>query len=169
MLKERVEKVLNDQIQKEAYSSNLYLSMAIWAETNGFEGSANWFYAQAAEENMHMLKFVHFINERGGKAIIPQIDAPPTDWKDIFVLFEEALKHEQYISESINELVGVTIDERDFPTNNWLQWFVTEQIEEEASVQNIIDKLNLIKDAKGSLYMFDRDIMQIRGEGEANA
>lgn len=167
MLKEKVAKVLNEQVQKEAYSSNLYLSMAVWAETNGYEGTANWLYAQAAEENMHMLKFVHYINERGGIAVIPSIDQPPASWKSIYILFEEVLKHEQYISNSINDLVGVSVEEKDFSTNNWLQWFVTEQIEEEASVQNILDKLKLIGKDTSNLYLFDRDIMSLRAAATA--
>lgn len=161
MLKPNVEKILNEQIEKEGFSSFLYLAMASWAETKGMEGIAGWLYAQAEEEKMHMLKFVSYINERGGHAIIPALEKAPTEWKDVFVLFDEVLKHEIYISESINKIVEVAIKENDFATNNWLQWFVTEQVEEESSVQQVIDKLNLL--GKASLYMFDRDIMNLRG------
>lgn len=164
MLKEKVEKILVEQIGKEAYSSNLYLSMAVWAETNGYPGVAQWMYAQADEERMHMLKFIEYINERGGKGIIPAIDKPPFDFKSVSDLFARTYEHEQYISESINDIVAVCMEERDFPTNQWVQWFVTEQIEEEASVTEIIDRLNLIGDS-GNLYHFDRDIMGMRGTG----
>ncbi|MDD2386315.1 MAG: ferritin [Bacteroidales bacterium] len=160
MLKPKVEKILNEQIQKEGYSSFLYLSMASWSESKGMAGVAQWLYAQAEEEKMHMLKIIDFINERGGKAIIPAIDKTPEDWKDIFVLFDEVLAHEKYISESINDVVALTVKENDFATQNWVQWFVTEQIEEESSVQAIIDKLNLV--GKNNLYVFDRDIMNLR-------
>ena len=92
---------------------------------------------------MHRLKFVSYINERGGKAVLPAIKQAPGEWKDVFVMFDEVLKHEQYISESINKIVETAIKENDFATNNWLQWFVTEQVEEESSVQQVIDKLNM--------------------------
>ena len=167
MLNERIEKVLNEQVEKEGYSSILYLAMASWAEVNGFEGTAQWLYAQADEEKMHMLKIVSYINERGGKAIIPAFQKPPEDFGEVFSMFDEVLKHEQYITASINEIVGVCVEEKDFTTQNWIQWFVTEQIEEEASAQAIIDKLNLLGKERNNLYMFDRDIMSMRGEEDA--
>lgn len=162
MLKEKVEKILNDQVEKEFYSSNLYLAMASWAENQGFEGVANWLYAQSEEERMHMLKFVKYINERGGNAIIPALEKPPVDYGDINTLFAEVLKHERYITDCINEIVGVCMEEKDYTTHNWIQWFVTEQIEEEASVQAITDKLNLLGKGQNNLYMFDKDIMGMR-------
>jgi ferritin len=160
MLTQKVENILVAQIEKELYSSNLYLAMASWAENSGFEGTAQWLYAQAEEEHMHMLKFIAYINERGGKAIIPAIKQPPLDYVDIRDMFEQVFKHEKYISKSINEIIGVCIEEKDFSTNNWIQWFVNEQIEEEKSVRNILDKLNLI--GAHSLYLFDKDIMSMR-------
>jgi len=162
MLKPKVEKILNEQIQKEGYSSFLYLSMASWAENKGMSGIAQWLFAQAEEEKTHMLKFIDYINERGGKAIIPAIDKSPEDWNDVFILFDEVLKHEQYISASINDILALAVEEKDFATQNWIQWFVTEQVEEESSVQLVIDKLNLL--GKHNLYMFDRDIMGLRAE-----
>ncbi len=160
MLKPKVEKILNEQIEKEGYSFFLYLSMASWAESKGMSGIAQWLYAQSEEEKMHMLKFVSYINERGGKAVLPAIKQAPGEWKDVFVMFDEVLKHEQYISESINKIVETAIKENDFATNNWLQWFVTEQVEEESSVQQVIDKLNML--GKASIYLFDKDIMSLR-------
>ncbi|MCK5137073.1 MAG: ferritin [Bacteroidales bacterium] len=168
MLPEKVEEILNVQIYKEDYSSQLYLSMASWAENKGFEGVSNWLYNQAEEERMHMLKLVKYINARDGNAVIPGIEKPPVDFGDVKVMFDKVLEHEKFISGSINEIVVVCIAENDFTTQNWIQWFVTEQIEEEASVKTIIDKLNLI--GKNNLYMFDRDIMSMRGtEGETEA
>jgi len=161
MLSKNIEKILNEQIQKEGYSSNLYLAMASWADTEGYAGIAQWLFAQAEEELMHMMKFVHFINERGGHAIIPSFDEPPAKFDGIKKLFDQVLEHEQYITGSINDIVALAIKENDFATNNWAQWFVTEQIEEEASVQAIIDKLNLLGDK--NMYLFDRDIMTLRG------
>lgn len=164
MLSKKVEEILNQQIEKEGYSSNLYLSMACWVETNGYPGIAKWLYAQADEERLHMLKFVAYINERGGRAIVPMFKEPPADFSNIRKLFEEVFKHEQYITSCINEIVGVCMEEKDFTTHNWIQWFVSEQIEEEAQVSELIDKLNLVDDK--NLYMFDRDIFALRSEGE---
>ena len=161
MLKKPVENILVRQIEREAYSSNLYLSMASWAETNGFEGVSEWMYAQAEEEKIHLLKFMKYVNERGGKAVIPSVEQPPADFTNVQELFEQTLEHEQYVSESINEIVGVCLDEKDFTTHNWIQWFVTEQIEEEASVRSIIDKLKLLQGQ--NLYLFDRDVAGMRG------
>ncbi|GAF04841.1 ferritin [Saccharicrinis fermentans] len=161
MLKKPVENILVRQIEREAYSSNLYLSMASWAETNGFGGVSEWMYAQAEEEKIHLLKFMKYVNERGGKAVIPSVEQPPADFADVQELFERTLEHEQYVTESISEIVGVCLEEKDFTTHNWIQWFVTEQIEEEASVRNIIDKLKLLQGQ--NLYLFDRDVAGMRG------
>ncbi len=161
MLKKPVEEILVKQIEREAYSSNLYLSMASWAETNGFSGVSEWMYAQAEEEKIHLLKFMKYVNERGGKAVIPAVAQPPADFANVQEVFEQTLEHEQFVTESINEIVGVCLDNKDFTTHNWIQWFVTEQIEEEASVSAIIDKLKLLDGH--NLYMFDRDVMGLRG------
>lgn len=164
MLNSKIEKILNEQIEKEGFSANLYLAMASWTETLGMSGTASWLYAQAEEEKMHMMKFVSYINERGGHAIIPAFEKPVSSWKDIFVMFDEVLKHEQYISKSINDILELAIKEKDFATQNWIQWFVSEQVEEESSVQAVIDKLKLL--GKASLYIFDRDIMSLRNDVE---
>lgn len=160
MLKKKVEDICNRQVEREGYSSNLYLAMASWAETSGYAGVSAWLFAQAEEEKLHMLKFVKYINERGGKAIIPAFKKPPAEYKNIEEMFAEVLKHEQYVTQSINEIVELTLAEKDYTTHNFLQWFVTEQVEEESSVQSIIDKLRLV--GKQNLYVFDRDIMQLR-------
>ena len=164
MLPKKVEEIINAQILKEDYSSQLYLSMASWAENNGFEGIADWLYAQSEEERVHMLKFVKYVNDRDGVAVIPAIDKPPSEFENVKLLFDKVLEHEKFISASINEIVVVCMDERDFTTQNWIQWFVTEQIEEEASVKAIIDKLNLLGDT--NLYLFDKDILSMRDGGE---
>jgi len=162
MLSEKVENILNVQIEKEDYSSQLYLAMASWAENQGMGGVAEWLYAQSDEERGHMLRIVKYVNERDGKALIPGMKQPPAGFEGLKKLFDDVLKHEQYITASINEIVGVCMEERDYTTLNWVQWFVDEQIEEEASVKAIIDKLNLVGDK--NLYMFDRDIMSMRSE-----
>ncbi len=161
MLSKKIEKILNEQIVKEGYSSNLYLAMASWADKEGYAGIAQWLFAQSEEERMHMMKIINYVNERGGHAIIPAFDVPPANFDGIKKLFNQVLEHEQYITASINDIVALTIKENDYATNSWVQWFVTEQIEEESSVQTIIDKLNLL--GEKNLYMFDRDIMSMRG------
>ncbi|MCU0408799.1 MAG: ferritin [Bacteroidales bacterium] len=139
MLNKKIEDICNRQIEREGYSSNLYLAMASWAETSGYGGIAGWLYAQAEEERVHMLKFFRYLNERGGKAIMPALKKPASDYKSVEQVFEEVLKHEQFITGSINEIVALALQEKDYNTHNFLQWFVTEQDEEEASVRNIID------------------------------
>jgi ferritin len=166
MLNKKVEEILNRQVDREAYSSNLYLAMAVWAEVNGLEGTAKWLYAQSDEERMHMLKFISYINERGGRALITAIEQPPSDFNNVKEVFDKVLAHEQFVTASINEIVEVTLEEKDFTTHNWIQYFVTEQIEEESSVQGIIDKLKLM--GNNNLYMFDRDIMGMRSAGDSN-
>jgi ferritin len=162
MLKQRIENILNEQVEKEAYSSNLYLAMASWCEKNGFAGIAQWMYTQSDEERLHMLKFIKYINERGGHAIVPVLKQPPVEQGSVKEMFESVLKHEQFISDSINQIVGTAIDEKDFTTNTWIQWFVNEQIEEESNVSQILDKLNML--GKDNMYLFDRDIMSLRAK-----
>lgn len=164
MLNKKVEDILNRQIERESYSSNLYLAMAVWAECNGLEGTAKWLYAQSDEERIHMLKFIAYVNERGGRALITAIEQPPAEYANVKEVFEKVLQHEQFVTASINEIVEVCLAEKDFTTHNWIQYFVTEQIEEEASVSAINDKLKLLGDH--NLYMFDRDIMGMRSEGD---
>lgn len=167
MLNKEVEKKLNIQVGKEVYSSHLYLAMACWAETRGYNGIAGWLYQQADEEKVHMLRLVRYINERDGKAVIPKVDKPPEDFSSVQKMFEMTLEHEQYISASINEIVAVCEKEKDYTTHNWIQWFVTEQIEEEKSANEILDKLKLVGD--NNMYMFDRDILTLRSGGTEGA
>lgn len=165
MINKKIEKALNEQVEKEGYSSSLYLAMASWAETKGMAGVAQWLYVQSDEERMHMLKFIKYINERGGKATVPAFKQPGKENASVKKMFEEVLKHEQFISSSINEIVALCVAEKDYTTQNWIQWFVNEQIEEEANATQILDKLNLL--GEGNLYLFDRDIMSLRGEAGA--
>ncbi|MFN2395967.1 MAG: ferritin [Bacteroidales bacterium] len=164
MLTKKLEKVLNEQVEKEGYAAQLYLAMASWADSKGLEGISSWFYAQHMEEIEHMLKFIQYINERGGHAIVPKIDQPPREFKGIKQAFEASLEHEQMVTKSINNIVGNCLDEKDFTTHNWIQYFVDEQLEEESSVQGLLDKLDLL--GEGNLYMFDRDIMAMRAQGD---
>mgnify|MGYP000884127562 FL=1 len=162
MLTKKIEDLCNRQIEREGYSSNLYLAMASWAETKGMSGIAEWLYAQADEERAHMLKFFRYVNERNGTAIVPEFKKPPVKYKGIPELFDEVLKHEKFISASINEVLEAAIADKDYATVNWIQWFVDEQVEEESSAQMIIDKIKLA--GEHGIYFLDRDIMNFRGE-----
>lgn len=158
MLSKKVEVALNEQIKLEAESSQVYLSMASWAEKQGFEGVASFMYAHSDEERMHMLKLFKFVNERGGHAKVSTLNAPPSSFGSFKEMFQTLFDHEVMVSEKINDLVDITLTEKDYATNNFLQWYVSEQIEEEALARNILDKINLIGDDKGGLYLFDNDV-----------
>lgn len=161
MLSNTIEHALNNQIQIEAESSQTYLSMASWAETHSLEGVSKFMYAQSEEERVHMLKLVRYINERGGHAKISELKASKLSYGTFKEMFEELYKHEIFVSDSINKLVDVSFSEKDYATHNFLQWYVAEQIEEEAQAKLILDKINLIGDDKGGLYLFDRDMQQL--------
>ena len=154
----RVEAALNDQIQKEASSSQFYLAMASWSENNGLNGTAKFMYSHSDEERFHMLKLVKFVNERGGKAIVPPVEKPPVEFKDLVNVFELLLQHEIMVTESINNLVDICLQEKDYTTHNFVQWYVSEQLEEEAMARSLLDKLKLIGGDSGGIYIFDRDL-----------
>ena len=156
-----IEKALNSQISKEANSSQLYLSMANWAEQNGLSGISEFLYTHADEERMHMMKLIRFINERGGEAKIPSIGAPKNQFESIEELFNDLLSHEIMVTNAINEIVHLCIKQKDYTTHNFMQWYVAEQLEEEALARNILDKIKLIGNDKGGLYLLDRDIVKL--------
>lgn len=160
MINKNIEDILNAQVEKEGYSSSLYLAMASWAESEGYAGISQWLYAQAEEEHIHMLKLLHYINDSGGHAIVPAFKKPPVDYTDVHKLFEMVYSHEQHITAAINEIVALTINEKDYTTHLWIQWYINEQIEEEKNSRTILDKLKLL--GKESLYVFDRDIILLR-------
>jgi ferritin len=168
MLSSKVSNALNKQIEMEASSSQYYLAMASWAETQGLNGVAGFLYTHADEERMHMLKLLKFVNERGGQGIVPALEQPPVKFKSVKSVFEEVLKHEVKVTTEINKLVEITLKEKDYTTHNFLQWYVSEQIEEEALARQIVDKMKLIGEDKGGLYFFDRDLESIAGAGGGN-
>lgn len=168
MLKEKIEKALNNQIKIEAESSQIYLAMASWAETEGLGGTAQFLYKHSDEERMHMLKLVQYVNERGGKALIPQLSQPEKEYQSLSNLFQTLLDHEIMVSGEINNLVDICLSEKDYTTHNFMQWYVAEQIEEEALARTIMDKLNMIGQDKGGLYLFDRDIEGISVANESS-
>lgn len=157
-MNKRIEEALNEQIIKESSSSQFYLAMASWSENNGLNGTAKFLYQHSDEERFHMLKLVKFINERGGKAIIPAVAKPAVEFESLENIFTLLLKHEMSVTESINGVVDVCLQEKDYTTHNFMQWYVSEQLEEEALARTILDKLKLIGSDKGGLYLFDRDL-----------
>ncbi|MFK5958577.1 MAG: ferritin [Lutibacter sp.] len=161
MLSERMQTVLNKQVRIEAESSQIYLAMASWAEQKGLEGVSEFMYDQSDEERQHMLKLFKYINERGGHAKVTELNGPELEFGSIKEMFETLFKHEVFVSQSINDLVHIALEDKDYATHNFLQWYVAEQIEEEAQARTILDKINLIGDDKGGLYLFDNDIKQL--------
>jgi ferritin len=157
MISKNVEKALNEQIKREEHSSRIYLAMASWAESVGLPGAAEWLFIQTEEERVHMLRLVRYLNDRGGNAVIPALEAPKGKFKTILEVFEEVLKHEEYISASINALFAICNKENDFTTANYLQWYITEQIEEEKTVKQILDQIRLAGIDKSGLFLMDKE------------
>jgi ferritin len=167
MLSKSMQEALNNQVKLEAASSHTYLAMASWAEIQpGLDNVAEYFFTQSEEERVHMLKLMRFINERGGFALVPTLEQPILTFKSLKNMFEDFLTGEQQVSTSINDLVEMALREKDFATHNFLQWYVSEQIEEERSARVLNDKLELIGDDKSGLYLFDRDIMMTRQQNK---
>jgi ferritin len=169
MLNKKIEVALNEQIKIEADSSQFYLAMASWAETEGLNGTAKFLYMHSDEERDHMLKLVKFVNERGGNAAIPPIAAPPAKFESITEIFQNLLDHEIHVTRKINEVVDVCLSEKDYTTHNFMQWYVAEQLEEEALAREIMDKLRMIGNEKAGLYLFDRDLDQLMPEASGSA
>lgn len=168
MLSKKIEKLLNSQVAMEAGASQFYLSMASWAEAQGFNGTAKFLYKHSDEERMHMLKLIHFINERGGHAIVPELEKPDTEFHSLGKVFQKVLDHEIKVTEHINTIVERCLDEKDYTTHNFMQWYVSEQIEEESLARDILDKLNMIGNDKAGLYLFDRDLENYKHGGSEN-
>jgi ferritin len=160
MLNEKIQAALNKQLNAELYSSYLYLSMSAYFQSINLPGFATWMRVQAQEELVHAMKFYDFVHERGGRVTLQPVEAPPTEWSSALDVFENTYKHEQKVTGLINDLVNLAVGERDHATNIFLQWFVTEQVEEEASADEVLQRLKLIGDASGGLFMLDREMGQ---------
>ncbi len=159
MLKKSVEKEFNNQINEETFSAYLYWSMSAWCERQNLPGFANWMRVQAQEEMSHALKFYTHILERGGAVKLAAIAAPDTDWKDVEEIFTATLRHENHITERINMLVDLAIKEKDHAGNQFLQWFVYEQVEEEKNAEAIVGHLKMLgKQPGAALYMLDKEL-----------
>ncbi len=155
-----MEEAFNKQLNAELYSAYMYLSMTAWFESRNLTGFASWMKAQVVEEVEHAMKFYSFINERGGRVKLSEIAGPPTDWESPLDVFEAAFKHEQYVTSLINDLMEMALKERDHASQIFLQWFVTEQVEEEANFGSILERLRMIGEQTGPLFMMDRELGQ---------
>ncbi len=157
MISKKMEKAINDQIKWEFYSAYLYLSMAAWCERKGLLGCANWMKVQREEEIFHAMKFYGYVIERGGAVALQAIDAPEIDWKSLTAVFEQTKKHEQSVTKRINDLMDLAMKEKDHAAVIFLQWYVSEQVEEEASVAAVLDKIKLVGEGP-SLYLLDQEL-----------
>jgi ferritin len=166
MLTESLEEALNEQITAELYSEHVYLSMAAYYADEGLPGFASWMRAQADEERAHAMRIYEYIIERDGRITLEAIESPPTEWSSPADAFETAYEHEVEISERINDLVALARKENDNATENMLQWFVAEQVEEEATAQGVLDKLKHVGDDGPGLLMVDQELGQRSGGGE---
>jgi len=157
-MKKAVVDALNKQIAIEEDSSRIYLAMASWCETAGFPGAAKYLYVHSDEERIHQLKLMAYVNTMDGHALLSKLDQPVAAYKTLKQVFEIVLKHEKFVTASINKLLEVCMKEKDYTTTNFLQWYVTEQVEEEASAKEILDKIKLAGETQGGLFLIDKEL-----------
>ena len=158
MLRKKVQDALNEQINKELYSAYLYLSMSAYCESINLSGFGHWMRAQAREEQEHAMKLYGFICDRGGIVELQAIDQPPVEFNSAIDLFEQTLKHEEFVTSLINDLYVLSVQEKDYATQIFLQWFVTEQVEEEKGAGEILERLRMIGDKAQGLLIMDRQL-----------
>lgn len=158
MLTNSMRDKLNEQIEVEFFSSNLYLQMSSWANAKGYPGTAAFLMRHSDEERMHMTKLFDYVNETGSQAIVPALDKPETEYEGLPDLFKKVLDHEKFVTSKINELVDAAFTEKDWATFNFLQWYVAEQHEEEALFTSILDRINLIGTEGRGLFLIDKEI-----------
>jgi len=158
MINEKIEKALNAQINKEFFSSYLYLSMSSYFESKNLTGMANWMKIQANEEHLHAMRFYAYVIQKGGRVILAAVETPKYDWKSPLDVYEDTYTHEKFVTASIDDLVNLSLEVKDHATNNFLQWFVTEQVEEESNVTKIIDDLKMIGENNYGIFMLDREL-----------
>jgi ferritin len=160
MLTDTMGKALNEQVNAEFYSAYLYLSMSAYFRGISLNGFARWMEVQALEEQTHAMKFYSFMNERRASVILEAVEKPPTSWDSSLAVFEDVYRHERKVTGMIHSLVNLAIEERDHATNNFLQWFVSEQVEEEASADEVLQRLKLVRENQGALFLLDRELGQ---------
>ena len=160
MIKEKILKILNKQINEEFYSSYLYLSMSNYFSLVNLNGFAKWMRVQSQEEYAHAMKIYDYILQRDGKVTLSKIETPKAVWKSPLEIFQETLEHEKYISTCVDNIVNLAIQEKDHATTQFFQWFVSEQVEEEANTINIVEKMKMVGDNKNGIFMLDRELGQ---------
>ena len=158
MLSQTIQDAMNEQIKNELYSAYLYLSMSAYCESINLAGFAHWMRMQEQEERIHALKFFDFVNERGGRVVLQAIDQPPAEFRSPLDILEKTLEHEQNVTAMINDLYTLAVQEKDYASQIFLQWFVTEQVEEENSASQIVETLKMIGDNRQALLMLDREL-----------
>ena len=158
MISKKMEKALNEQVNAELLSAYLYLSMEAYFKSLNLNGFANWMRVQTQEEVAHAMKIYGFIDERGGRIALKAIEGPQTKWDSPLAVFKDIYKHEQKVTSLINNLVNLAIEEKDHATNTFLQWFVNEQVEEEASADQVVQQLKMMEKAPGGMFMLDREL-----------
>ena len=158
MISRKMQEKLNEQLRREYHSSYLYLAMASYCRTLGLDGAAHWMRVQSREELEHAMKFFDYVEHQQSQPILAAIEQPPASFESVAQVFEKTVEHEKYVTRSINELYGAAVEEKDYATQAFLQWFVSEQIEEEAEAQRILDRIRMIGDSRGSLLYLDKEL-----------
>ena len=167
MISKKMETALNEQIGLEGYASFLYLSMAVWCDSQGLTGCHQFLMRQSDEERMHMMKIFEYLADVDGFALTPGISEPPRKFKSVQEVFKTVYAHEQKVTKSINKLIAQASKENDYSTETFLQWYVNEQREEEALMRNVLDRISLIGDGPQSLYFIDKEMEAINKQAEA--
>ena len=158
MISKKVEDALINQIKLEEQSARIYMAMASWCEVNGFSGAAKFLYSHSDEERMHMTKLIKYLNDKGGYAVLQSLDMPDNKFENLLDVFERILKHEEFITASINKLYETAFTEKDYTTSQFLQWYIEEQIEEESMFKGILDKFRLTGGQTGGLFHLDKEL-----------
>ncbi len=158
MLSQTIQDAMNEQIKNELYSAYMYLSMSAYCESINLPGLAHWMRMQEQEEKIHAMKFFDFINERGGRVVLQAIEQPPVEFQSPLDVFEKTLEHERKVTAMINDLYALAVQEKDYASQIFLQWFITEQVEEEDSVSQVIEMLKMMGDNRHALLMLDREL-----------
>ena len=168
MIAKKLEEALTEQIKLEEQSSRIYMAMASWCETNGYPGAAKFLYVHSDEERMHMTKMIGYVNDKGGYAVLDQLGMPESSFKTLQHVFEVILKHEEFVSTSINNLYDIALKEKDYMTGQFLQWYIEEQIEEESLFRGILDKFRLAGGEIGGLFHIDKELDSMAAAGGAS-
>ena len=164
MISKKMEKALNEQFNREYYSNYLYLAMSAYCTSINFEGAAHWMRLQSHEETEHAMKIFDYLHHQQANVTLDAVERPAAKWKSLPYAFQKALEHEKYITKSINDLYTLAVQEKDYATQAFLQWFVNEQIEEESEAQRVVDRMAMAKDCSGTLLYLDKELGKRKGE-----